>query len=110
MSSMLDYMQQDPATIQIPGAPTPGGAPEPADTGAAPAGASPEDDPISLLKQALDALTQYQQVEPDAVDKATAAKLAAQIHSLLAKDQQDRDQAGSPALNPRLLRKAGAIT
>lgn len=91
---------QPPDSIQIPAA-----------GGSSPDGGSPssEQDPIQFLKDAIDSLTQYQQVEPDAVDKATAAKMLAQLHSLLAKDQQDGDSQLTGKLNPRMLRKAGVI-
>lgn len=89
-----------PDSIQIP---PQGGPPGPGDTSGA------EKDPIQFLKDAIESLTQYQKVEPDAVDKATAAKMLAQLHSLLAKDQQDGDSQLTGKLNPRMLRKAGVI-
>lgn len=96
---------QPPDSIQIPGSSDGSGIP-----GAAPdASGGAEGDPIQFLKDAIDSLTQYQQVEPDAVDKATAAKMLAQLHSLLAKDQQDGDSQLTGKLNPRMLRKAGVI-
>lgn len=62
--------------------------------------------PIQILKQMIDLANQYMQVEPDAEDKATMAKLLQTLHQYLAKDQQDTAQAiGSPAVQ-RVLRKS----
>jgi hypothetical protein len=62
-----------------------------------------------MLQDAIDSLTKFQQVEPDASDKAVAAKVLAQLHSLLAKEQSDNDSALQGKLNPRILRKRGVI-
>lgn len=63
-------------------------------------------DPLDLLRQIVDMCHQYIQVEPDDVDKAEGAKLLMAAQKLLAKDQQDRDQAMGGG-NMRLIRKAG---
>jgi hypothetical protein len=62
-----------------------------------------------MLKDAIDSLNKFQQVEPDAADKAVAAKVLAQLHGLLAKEQSDGDSALTGKLNPRMLRKSGVI-
>jgi len=66
-------------------------------------------DPTQFLKDAIDLVSQYKDADPDAVDKAKAAKIMAMIHDLLAAQQQDADSKMTGDLNPRLLRKAGAI-
>lgn len=50
-------------------------------------------DPVDFLRSALDAMSQYQTVHNDDIDLAEAAKIYAQIQKLLAKDQQEREQA-----------------
>lgn len=77
------------------------------DTGAGPqAGSSAEDDPISILRQMIEAAQAYMQAEPDEVDKGTMAKILAQLQAVIAKDQADRDKLlGNPAAT-RVLRKS----
>lgn len=74
--------------------------------------AQPQDDPsdaerqpIAILKQMIDLGNQFVQIEPDAADKATMAKLLATLHQYLAKEQSDAEAAlgGGPAT--RLLRR-----
>lgn len=101
---MSQYAPEEPDTIQIQPEGGPAGAPP--DQGGS---GGLEDEPISYLQAAIEAVSSYQQAEPDALDKSEAAKILAMIHKLLAKDQQDRDSAVSGQLNPRALRKAGAI-
>ncbi len=95
MSSMLDLTGGPPPTIQIPG----GGAPPDA-------GQDASADPVKSLQDAIDALMAYQKSEKDAVDRATASKVLAQLHSLQAKDQQDADSAMKGTITPRYTRKA----
>jgi hypothetical protein len=90
--------------LQGGGGAPPEQAPEPApDQG----GGSPEDEPISILKQMIKLGQQYQAVEPDAEDKATMAKLLATLHTYLAKDQQDAEAALGGGSATRVLRKLG---
>lgn len=80
----------------------PGAPPDQGSTG----GASPEDSPIEILRQMIDLANQYLQAEPDEVDKSQVAKILAQLQSVIAKDQADRDKvAGNPATT-RILRKS----
>lgn len=73
----------------------------------APQQGSDEREPIAILKQMIQLATRYIQVEPDAEDKATMAKLSATLHQYLAKEQSDAEGAlgGGPAT--RLMRKLG---
>lgn len=66
-----------------------------------------EREPIAILKQMIQLAARYIQVEPDAEDKATMAKLQATLHQYLAKEQSDAEAAlgGGPAT--RLMRKLG---
>jgi ABC-type uncharacterized transport system YnjBCD substrate-binding protein len=80
-----------PPSIQIPG---------PAD-----AEDSAEAKPIAILQQMIGLAGQYLQVEPDAEDKATMAKVLATLHQYLSKEQQDADQALGNKSTARLLRK-----
>jgi hypothetical protein len=66
-------------------------------------------DPVQFLNDAIDLMSKYKDADPDAVDKAKAAKIMALIHDLMAAQQQDADSKMTGDLNPRLLRKAGAI-
>lgn len=86
-----------------PGGPPPGmGGPPPPDPGG---GGSPEDKPVDILKQMIELAQNYMQAEPDEEDKATMAKVLANLQQYLAKDQQERDQAMAGQMNPRVLRK-----
>lgn len=69
--------------------------------------ASDEREPIAILKQMIELAQRYMQVEPDAEDKATMAKLHATLQQYMAKDQADAEAAlgGGPAT--RLMRKLG---
>ena len=58
------------------------------------------------MKQIVDLCQQYLQVEPDEEDKLMGTKLLQLAQQLLAKDQQDRDQALGGS-NQRILRKVG---
>lgn len=62
--------------------------------------------PIELLKQIISVIQQYLQAEPDEEDKLQGTKLLQLAQQLLAKDQQDRDQAMGGS-SQRILRKAG---
>lgn len=62
---------------------------------------------ISLLKQMIELGNQFIQVEPDAEDKATMAKLLATLHQYLSKEQQDAEAALGGGPGTRLLRKLG---
>ncbi len=97
MSSMLDLGGAPPDTIQIP--PSGGPSDQSQDTSS---------DPVQSLQDAIDALMAYQKSEKDAVDRATASKVLAQLHALQAKDQQDSDSAMKGTISPRYARKAGA--
>jgi hypothetical protein len=59
-----------------------------------------------LLKEIVGLVQQYLQAEPDEEDKLQGTKLLQLAQQLLAKDQQDRDQALGGS-NARLLRKVG---
>lgn len=88
-----------PGTPPQPGpAPQPQGQPQPE-------ASDDERQPIAILKQMIDLGNQFVQVEPDAADKATMAKLLATLHQYLAKEQSDAEAAlgGGPAT--RLLRR-----
>lgn len=74
------------------------------DQGAPPQGGA--DQPLALMKQIVDLCQQYLQVEPDEEDKLQGSKLLQLAQQLLAKDQQDRDQAMGGS-SQRILRKAG---
>lgn len=62
--------------------------------------------PIDLLKEIIGLVQQYLQAEPDEEDKLQGTKLLQLAQQLLAKDQQDRDQAMGGS-SQRILRKAG---
>lgn len=87
-----------------PGAPQPGPSPQPQGQ-PQPEASDDERQPIAILKQMIDLGNQFVQVEPDAADKATMAKLLATLHQYLAKEQSDAEAAlgGGPAT--RLLRR-----
>lgn len=70
------------------------------------AGGGPEDEPISLVSQIIEACKKYLGVEPDEEDKLLMTKILGFAQQLLAKDQQDKD-AALGGQNVRLLRKAG---
>ena len=102
---MSQMMQQGPppglmALLQGQGAGTPGAAETPE---------NPSDDreALAILKQMIQLASRYIQVEPDAADKATMAKVQATLHQYLAREQSDAEQAlgGGPAT--RLMRKLG---
>lgn len=83
----------------------PGGAPTPpTDQG----GGEDEREPIAILQQMIQLGTKYIQVEPDAEDKATMAKLLATLHQYLAKEQQDAEAALGGGAPTRLLRRLGS--
>ena len=88
-----------------PGGPPPdaGGAPPP---GGPPSGGGDPGQALDLIKQIVDLVQQYLQAEPDEEDKLQGAKLLQLAQQLLAKDQQDRDQAMGGS-SQRILRKAG---
>jgi hypothetical protein len=62
--------------------------------------------PVDILKQIVGLIQQYLQAEPDEEDKLQGAKLFQLAQQLLAKDQQDHDQAMGGS-SQRILRKAG---
>ncbi len=74
-------------------------------------GAPPQDagederEPIAILKQMIALAARYIQVEPDAADKATMAKLAATLHQYLAAEQSDAEAALGGGAATRVLRK-----
>ena len=82
-----------------PGGPPPGPGP-----GGPPQGGG--DQPVDQLKQIIDLIQQYLQAEPDEEDKLQGTKMLQLAQQLLAKDQQDRDQAMGGS-SQRILRKAG---
>ncbi len=84
-----------------PGAGPPPGGPGPPGQGGGDAGQA-----LDLIKQIVDLCQQYLQAEPDQEDKLQGTKLLQLAQQLLAKDQQDRDQAMGGS-NQRILRKAG---
>lgn len=80
-----------PPTIQIPGD----------------AEDSAEAKPIAILQKMIALAGQYLDVEPDAEDKATMAKVQATLHQYLAKEQSDADTALGNKSTARILRKQG---
>ncbi len=67
-----------------------------------------ERDAIDLLKQMIDLANQYIQVEPDAEDQATMAKLLATLHQYLGKDQADTNKLlGNQSALARVVSKIG---
>lgn len=70
-------------------------------------GGGDERQAIQLLKQMIQLGNQYIQVEPDAADKATMAKVLGTLHQYLAAEQKDAETAlgGGPAT--RVMRKLG---
>jgi hypothetical protein len=54
----------------------------------------------------LDLASQYLDVEPDEEDKLQMQKITTLLQQLLAKDQQDTDNAMSGNTSPRTIRKA----
>ncbi len=85
-----------------PGAGGPPGGPPPDAGGGGPDAAKA----LDLIQQIVDLAQQYLQAEPDQEDKLQGTKLLQLAQQLLAKDQQDRDQAMGGS-NQRILRKAG---
>lgn len=87
-----------------PGTPQPGPQPQPQGQ-PQPETSDDERQPIQILQQMIALGNQFIQVEPDAEDKATMAKLLATLHQYLAKEQQDAEGAlgGGPAT--RILRR-----
>ncbi len=87
-----------------------GPGPDGAPPGGLPEGGTPQDDsggqPLDLLKEIIGLVQQYLQAEPDEEDKLQGTKLLQLAQQLLAKDQQDRDQAMGGS-SQRILRKAG---
>ena len=63
--------------------------------------------PVEQLRKLVSDLQAYINAEPDEEDKLEGTKALQIIQKLLAKDQQDRDQAMGGS-SQRILRKAGA--
>lgn len=64
-----------------------------------------EREPIQILQQMIQLGSRYIQVEPDAEDKATMAKLLATLHQYLAQEQKDAEGALGGGAPTRLLRR-----
>ena len=89
-----------------PGGPPPDAGPP---QGGPPPGPPSGGDPgqaLDLIKQIVDLVQKYLQVEPDEEDKVAGTDILKLAQKLLAKDQADRDQAMGGS-SQRILRKAG---
>lgn len=62
---------------------------------------------LQILQRMIQLGQQFIQVEPDAEDKATMAKLLATLHQYLAKEQQDAEAALGGGSATRVLRRLG---
>ncbi len=63
---------------------------------------------LAYLRQALQALRQYEQAEPDPEDKAVAAKVYGLLIQLMAKDQKEKDAAMGTTPAHKAMRNAAA--
>lgn len=84
------------------GGPAPAPSPQPPDQGG-----GDERQAIQILQQMISLGNQFIQVEPDATDKATMAKLLSTLHQYLAKEQTDAESALGGGPGTRLLRRLG---
>ena len=76
--------------------------------GAAPGGGGNPQSALQYLRQAIQALRQYESAEPDPEDKAVAAKVAGLLMQLIAKDQKEKDAAlGSTPAHKAMRNAAG---
>ena len=73
---------------------------------AAPSAAPQGGDGVSLLKQAIDTIRQYQGGEKDEEDLLTAEKITTLIQQLLAKNQKELDGLMQGKMDPASLRGA----
>jgi hypothetical protein len=91
-----------------PGGPPGGPPPGPGPQGAAGPGGPPggERQAVTFLRQAIDAIHQYVNVEPDDIDVQAAMKVMAGLQQILAKDQKDMESAVGITPQVRFLRKA----
>jgi hypothetical protein len=91
-----------------PGSPQPGPPPQAQPQGQDQPGGEDERQPIQILQQMIALGNKYIQVEPDAEDRATMAKLLATLHQYLATEQKDAEGALGGGAPTRLLRRLGS--
>lgn len=111
MSAMMPDMQSmmggpggpDPSSIQIPN-------PDHPDNQGPAAQSDLPTDPVEALQALIEGVRHYMDIEPDQVDKQSAAKVLVLLQNLLAQDQKDKESAlPKGPLSPRVMRKMGQM-